>query len=280
MKPAREEGGITFCIPNWNHRNFLPRSVGTAVAAARQLARDGVGAQVIVVDDGSRDGSQGLLLAMALADPDGVLDVVVADRNRGLAASRNTGLRHARYRHICFMDADNQLIPENVPLLWRAVQDTGAAVVYGNLLRHDGRDIDGLLSNDFVDEHYLDGNYIDAFAIYDVEMLERCGGYNEKMTSHEDWEMFLHLLAEDLDLVFVPICMGYYYVVPHSMLHTEAFDHSRMFRIYNQRKSGFSGLRSRRKMYHPDFGWLINDDEDARGDSGHRGLIEGQRGGA
>jgi glycosyltransferase involved in cell wall biosynthesis len=261
MKPRRETDGLTFCIPNWNHRNFLARSIGTAYAAARELQRIGVGSQILVVDDASRDGSQRMLLAMAMADPDGILDVVIAPRNRGLAASRNAGLRHARYRHICFMDADNQLIAENIGLFWRAVQQTGAAVVYGNLLQHDGREIEGLLSNDFIDDQYLDANYVDAFAIYDAEKLDLCGGYDERMTSHEDWEMLLHILAEDEDLVFVPVCMGYYYVVPHSMLKTEVFDHSKIFRMFNQRKSGFSGLRSRRKMFHPDLGWLINDDE-------------------
>ena len=256
----RDPDGVTFCVPNWNHRNFLARSVGTALAAARELAAVGAGAQIVIVDDGSRDGSQRFLLALALADPEGLIEVVVAPRNRGLAASRNAGLRQARYRHVCFMDADNQLIPENFPLFWRAARETGAAVVYGNLLRHDGEEVEGLLSNDFIDEHFLDGNYVDAFALFDSGTLERAGGYDEAMTSHEDWEMFLHLLAEDEDLVFVPVCLGYYYRVPHSMLHTERFDHSRMFRVFNQRKSGFSGLRSRRKMYHPDFGWLINDD--------------------
>ena len=43
MRDRRLADGLTFCIPNWNHRNFLARSIGTAYAAARALREIGVG---------------------------------------------------------------------------------------------------------------------------------------------------------------------------------------------------------------------------------------------
>ena len=53
--------GVTIAIPNWNHEVFLPRSVGSALAAVKELRRHGLGGEVLVVDDQSRDGSLMLL---------------------------------------------------------------------------------------------------------------------------------------------------------------------------------------------------------------------------
>ena len=86
---TRRSDGISICIPNWNHRDFLGRSVGSALAAGRDLARRGVGCQVIVVDDFSRDGSQRALYALSLADPSEMIDIVLTPENAGLAAARN-----------------------------------------------------------------------------------------------------------------------------------------------------------------------------------------------
>ena len=58
--------GLTVAIPNWNHELLLARSVGSALRAVRLLRSRGVGADVLVVDDASRDGSTVLLRQMEL----------------------------------------------------------------------------------------------------------------------------------------------------------------------------------------------------------------------
>ncbi|MCB4769216.1 glycosyltransferase [Ancylobacter sp. Lp-2] len=257
MIGGRNPHGVSICIPNWNHRNYLGRSIGSALRAAEALKDRGVGCQVIVVDDFSRDGSQRLLASMALADRLGVLDPILATSNEGLAATRNRAMHHARYRHVCFMDADNELVPDNLYHFWRAARDTGAAITYGNLVMHNGERSIGLLSNDFVDERIYDMNYIDAFSLVDADQVEELGGYYGKhAAAHEDWELLLHLCAEDRLLVFVPMVLGYYHVAPLSMIQTTAFDHSKMRRVYAQRKSGLPLGFDGRRIYHPDIGWL------------------------
>jgi glycosyltransferase involved in cell wall biosynthesis len=252
---------VAICIPNWNHAKFLPRSIGSAVAAAHRLAEIGVGCDIIVIDDASRDGSQRLLLSLALQEPEGIIDIILSERNHGLAASRNRLIAHAKARYICFLDADNELFPDNLPIFLRAIRETGAAVVYGALLRHDGRKSVGFLSNDFVHEQIYEHNYIDAFALYDADVLRKVGGFQEDLRSHEDWDMFLHLIAEGKELIFVPVCMGYYFVNDNSMLANDTFQHKDMHRIYNQRNTGFPlSWRNSRKMYHPDIGWLARGD--------------------
>src|SRR3954451_2669674 len=101
MTDGRQTDGISICITNWNHRNYLSRSVGSALRAAELFANRGLGCQVLVVDDFSRDGSQRVLAAMCFVDRTGALDVILSPKNGGVCWSRNMGLQNARYRHAC-----------------------------------------------------------------------------------------------------------------------------------------------------------------------------------
>ena len=55
------QAGVTIAIPNWNHEILLPRSIASALRAVDLLRNEGVPAEVLVIDDASRDGSQTLL---------------------------------------------------------------------------------------------------------------------------------------------------------------------------------------------------------------------------
>jgi glycosyltransferase involved in cell wall biosynthesis len=260
MQTGKRTDGITICIPNWNHRNYLFRSVGCALAAARNLAGHGVGCEVLVVDDASRDGSQRLMLRLAMMDPSGVLHAVANGENRGLGATRNRGLIESRYKWICFLDADNELVPENLVYFYRTAKDTGAAFVYGNILvKNNGPDGDvaHLLSNDFVHEGVFERNYIDAMAVVDAEQMLTVGGYVESRTMAEDLEIVLHLVSEERQLVLLPMLLGYWYLHPMSLgAERGAVDNAKIERIYNQRKTGLP-LGFKPRMYHPDIGHLV-----------------------
>ena len=57
----RSQAGVTIAIPNWNHEVLLPRSVLSALRTVAILREQGVPAEVLVIDDFSRDGSLTLL---------------------------------------------------------------------------------------------------------------------------------------------------------------------------------------------------------------------------
>lgn len=256
MTDRLREGGVTFCIPNWNHRTFLPRSVGSAIRTVRALERAGFAGEVVVVDDASRDGSQRALASMALMQTDGVLDVILSPVNQGLPATRMKGIERARFRWVCLLDADNELIPENFLRFWQAAVLTSATLTYGNLLvRQEGR-ATRLLSNDMIDETICEGNYVDAFCIIEKERFFDLGGYRTDLKTHEDWELLLHLIAEGQDIVFVPLVVGYYYVEDASMVQTVSVDHHRFRRMFNQRRVGLPLSFKSRRMYRPEVGWI------------------------
>ncbi len=258
------ENGVTIVIPNWNHEAFLSRSIGSALQAVRQLEGKGLGGEVVVIDDHSRDGSLSLLRRLEARYYQEGLRVASRAENRGLAAARNLGLSIATYRYLVLMDADNELVPENLGLFHRSIVNTRAAVVFGNLLRRDLNAMAacGVLSYRSFHPSIFDGNYIDAFAMVDRAQVLDAGGYDSSCTAHEDYELWLHLASTGHRLVFVPSVLGYYYQLKNSMITREdpekfAKVHQRVKRIFNQVGARASlPLTTNCLRYHPDLGFL------------------------
>jgi glycosyltransferase involved in cell wall biosynthesis len=256
--------GVSIVVPNWNHEVFLPRSVASGLRGVEALARRGVPAEVVVVDDFSRDGSSQLLRQLEALHHARGLRVVARAANRGLAAARNFGLAEAAHRYVVFMDADNELVPETLPIFRQSLLNTAAAAAYGNLLVRgmNAPAAHGVLSNQSFQRGIFRGNYVDAFAMFDRVQVEDAGRYDASCAAHEDYELWLHLAATGRRILFVPAAFGYYYENAGSMINREQADHNagvhrRVKRIFDQvgARSGLP-LRTDCLRYHPDLGYL------------------------
>lgn len=108
----------------------LHRELDAALAAVAG------GAEIVFVDDGSRDGSLARLRAIAAADPR--VRVVEMDGNQGQSAAFAAGFAAARGAVIVTLDADLQNDPADVPRLLAAMDAEQADVVNGvRAERHD-----------------------------------------------------------------------------------------------------------------------------------------------
>ena len=212
--------GLTIVIPNWNHSPYLPRAIRSALQGLKRLEEDGFSGEIIVIDDASRDGSQKLLRSIQMLYAESKLNTLFLPRNLGLPRVRNLGLQMSKYRHVCLMDADNELVADNLPLFLRSIIETGATLVHGNLLYKEGEQTIQLLSGRVANLRLTDRNYIDAFALVDARELLKLGGFvsDSRLYGYEDWEMLLNMIFEGKKVVFVPAAMGYYYRNPRSML--------------------------------------------------------------
>jgi glycosyltransferase involved in cell wall biosynthesis len=263
MKAMKAQAGVTIAIPNWNHELVLPRSIGSALRALEFLRAEGRPCEVLVLDEASRDGSSTLLRQLeAMYFKDG-LRCLTFGSTGCIAATRNAAAEHARYPYLAFVDADNELIPENLGLFVRTLEQTRAAVAYGNLLlRAPTADYAHFMHSCecFQKRLFRGGNYIDMCSVWDRSQLLDSGGFDSSLSFLEDYEMWLHLATNGRRIAFVPAILGYYYLLPTSSstdrTRQDAVE-SRLLRVFDQAKvRQLLPLNTNHLRYHPELGYL------------------------
>jgi len=114
---------VSYVVTVYNKAPYLP-----LVLAAIEAEWRATGGEIVVVDDGSADGSVALLRAYANARSHVVLR---EQTNAGVAAATNIGVHLATQPLLRLVDADDLLIAGSTARLMRALEETGAGFAYG-----------------------------------------------------------------------------------------------------------------------------------------------------
>jgi dolichol-phosphate mannosyltransferase len=123
---------MSIVVPVFNEREVLPELYRRVTAVMSHL---GLPYELVLVNDGSRDGSWDVMQSLALAD--GRVKAIALTRNFGHQPAIVAGLHAARGRTVVFMDADLQDPPELIPQLY-AKHLEGNDVVYAQRRERDG----------------------------------------------------------------------------------------------------------------------------------------------
>jgi glycosyltransferase involved in cell wall biosynthesis len=167
--------------------------------------------EVIVVEDGSRHGIQKWLEEMESQS----VRYFCHEKNRRLAAARNTGIRNARGHYIAFLDDDDEWLPEKLARqidLFKRENDT-CGVVYcgGLLLSKEGRVVGQnwpKLRGDIRSAIRKRGLFtVPSSCVFRRAALDRVGGYDETLSSHIDHDIWLQLAREGYACTFVGECL-------------------------------------------------------------------------
>src|SRR3954469_10090954 len=126
---------LSVVAPCFNEEGVLPEFVRRVGAVLDQL---GGSAEIVVVDDGSRDRTWETMTKAAAHDPRIV--AVRLMRNHGHQLALTAGLSVCRGERILIIDADLQDPPELLPDMI-ALMDQGADVVYGQRRQRDGESL-------------------------------------------------------------------------------------------------------------------------------------------
>jgi len=222
---------VSVIIPCYNHGRFLGEAIESSLHQSEPH-------EVIVVDDGSTDGTAAVAARYHVR--------YVYQRNSGLAAARNRGLRESSGAFLVFLDADDRLLPD---ALAAGVRELNAypdcAFVFGGF-RHIGMDGSPIQMSWVPDEpgcyntllHY---NHVGcpASVMYRRNVLEGVGGFDASFNPAEDYELYLRL-ARTFPIRRHSTCVAEYRKYASSM----SGDASRMLRaILRVQRSQFPHVR-------------------------------------
>lgn len=125
---------LSILIPVFNEEEFAGALLTRVIAAPLP---DGLDRELIVVDDGSTDGSADVVADVAARYP-GFITLLRHNRNYGKGAAIRTALEHARGDFVLIQDADLEYDPREYPRLLSPLLDGQADAVYGSRFMTSG----------------------------------------------------------------------------------------------------------------------------------------------
>lgn len=190
---AGPQAGVSIIIPAYNYAKYIREAIDSALVQTYSPI------EVVVVDDGSTDNTAEVV--KSYSDP---RVRYIYQTNAGLSASRNTGIRHARYPFVSFLDADDKLMPE----MCERIMETFAKLPSSFALigcamtrmdpngtpipnrRFDTRPSRELFAKDFILKNRFPCNVIARKEIFGDE---QCGFFDTTLTSSEDRDMWIRI---------------------------------------------------------------------------------------
>ncbi len=119
---------LSVVIPVYNERQTLEEII-------RRVRAVPIAKEIILVDDGSRDGTRDLLRTL---EPEPDLKILFHEKNRGKGAALKTGFAQATGDIVLVQDADLEYDPAEYPRLIQPILEGKADVVYGSRFLGDG----------------------------------------------------------------------------------------------------------------------------------------------
>jgi glycosyltransferase involved in cell wall biosynthesis len=197
-------------ITSYNYAEYLPFAIDSV------LNQSDVDLELLIVDDGSTDGS--LEIARACSDP---RVRVLTHPHRGLGATRNAGMLAANGRYVAFLDADDVWVREKLAVqcgLMDRCPDVGLSYTRFGVIDSNGQIQSSGYSylasrpSGAILRRLLTGNVIGTPSAICVrrDLIEKAGlRFDETLTYSEDWRFYLDL-ATRTRVRHIPITLAYH----------------------------------------------------------------------
>ncbi len=186
---------VSVIIPTYNRKAYVQQAIDSVLAQTYPHY------EIIVVDDGSTDGT-----GEALAARYGDRITYHWQENQGESAARNWGINIAKGEYIAFLDSDDLWYPNKleVQVEWlNGRKNIGFLTCLGEAIDSEGELVPelgfgqkALYSPLTYEQLYKDYNVgSPSCVVVPKPVLEKAGGFDERIRYGEDWDLFLKIAA-------------------------------------------------------------------------------------
>jgi glycosyltransferase involved in cell wall biosynthesis len=196
---------VTVVIPTYNRKDLCVRAIQSVFSQTL------VPAQVVVVDDGSKDGTE-----QALREKFGDRVLVIVQKNAGVSAARNTGVKNAAGKYVAFLDSDDQWLDRKIELQygWLMANPGQDAVVCdynwvtsdGKHLKRESRSNHFNATGEVLDKVLEHPYLLPSTLMISRELFLATKGFDSGLKTAEDVDLFLKIaLVGKVGLVPEPL---------------------------------------------------------------------------
>jgi glycosyltransferase involved in cell wall biosynthesis len=185
-----EPATVSVVLPTWNRRELVARALTSVLAQSRTPD------EVIVVDDGSTDGTAEALRE----DFPGV--VVLSQENRGVSAARNRGIAEAKGEWVAFLDSDDEWLPRKLETQLDALSASPGALLChtDEIWIRRGRRVNPMAKHDkaggLIFERCLALCAISpSSALLHRRLFDAVGLFDESLPACEDYDLWLRVTS-------------------------------------------------------------------------------------
>jgi len=191
---------VSVVIPSYNYGRFVTQAVDSALAQTHSAI------EVIVVDDGSIDDTRERLKGYEKRIQ------YIYQKNQGLSAARNTGIRHARGEWVALLDSDDSWHPKKTEMQLAAVGEDQSIGLVGSPEYVEMPEVlleDPVLRELGVREFLTKPPVSPSAVMVRRKCFETVGLFDESLRSVEDRDMWLRLAARYRALQVCSPCWWY-----------------------------------------------------------------------
>jgi glycosyltransferase involved in cell wall biosynthesis len=228
------EPTISAIIPVYNGANYLRETLDSVVGQTK------LPDEVLLVDDGSTDGSAALIAELVAEHSSKAAFRVITQPNAGQSAARNAAVEAATGELLAFLDQDDLWYPGHVAALSKAfASDQELGWVYSDFDEIDGEG--RLITRRFIAAHQMKHPKTnlhqilgsDLMVLPSASILRRTaylavGGFDVDLSGYEDDELFLRMFRGRWTSQFVPKSLTMFRTHTASSSRRGSFRRSRM----------------------------------------------------
>lgn len=280
-----ESGAIAFSvvIPAYNREKTIKRAIDSVLRQTYQNF------EIIVVDDGSTDGTKDVVLSI---HDDRIR--YIHQENQGAQVARNRGIHEGQYDWIAFLDSDDEWLPRKLELQLAVLQQNrfepmlvihGDCIVKDILNSHEDRwNLSRLTGGDVYSQILATGGTMFQGMVTSKTALEKIGLLDTKVVAFQEWDtsialakyckfvaieepLFIYYLHEGdtISKNHVHDIEGYYYIVQkwkdEILLHGGCEAWNRHLYVLCERCTRFGFFAQTEQFYQERYGRPLQLDE-------------------
>lgn len=185
LKSAHTPISFSIIMPTYNRKHCIKNAIDSLLAQTCKKF------ELIIVDDGSTDGTEEYLMEIYKEEiKKEIVRFIKLPQKKGASFARNEGLRKAQYNWIGYLDSDNQMHEDLLETFADNIKRNPTYEVYYAQIKHSQSQ--SIIGHEFNFDELVQSNFIDlGVFVHSAKIYNEIGGFDVELFRLIDWDFII-----------------------------------------------------------------------------------------